>query len=622
MHLSLLDQPRPVPRGTSRATALVINADFSPKPNPERALMNLNHLAPSTPRRSGAGQSQEIVGIVVLTLAAALVRIWALGRVGLVHFDEGIYALAGLWSLSPRGLQSLDPTFIAYSPPGYPILVGLFYLLFGVSDTSAILVSIICGTATVPVVAWLSHRTFGRGAGAAAAALAAGSGAHVSFSRMALTDVSFVLAFLIVLGQGQRFLERPNLARAVVLGLSVGAAQLFKYNGWISGMIVAAATALIQLANPNARATKTRSATWCCGLCAILLASVVYWPWFQFVQTHGGYGRLLEHQRSYLSGLSRWPDHWWLQLAQQRALGGSLMWRSVVGIAAGLSFLISFKDRVASPIRWLQNAIQALGLASLCAIPNAEWWAPLGWIGFVALCCFRAASPSIFVLGVAWLALSIMTPFYHPYARLWLPLAALGWIIAGGLFVAARNWLEAPHQDSVKSPKRQLSRLFVLSLLCAIGLAISAIAQAPPAIDDRPGPLEPTGSLRAICQRIPRELPPNVTDLRLFCRPAVTFYLSSFGRANLRIQPTLDRLLEPATPSTWCLVDGAVTRHESRSAANDRALESRWTVVHTFATRVNLPTLLDIDPAACSGGAADPLVPLILLRPGRPQEVR
>ncbi len=166
--------------------------------------MNSTGSAPSQTGHWIAGQSREIQAITVLTLAGAVIRVWSLGRLGLIHFDEGIYALTGLWPLMPRGLLSLDPTCIAYSPPGYPILVGLSYLWFGVSDTSAILVSIICGTATIPLVAWLSLRTFGRGAGAVAAALAAGSAVHVSFSRMALTDVSFLLAFVVALGQGQR----------------------------------------------------------------------------------------------------------------------------------------------------------------------------------------------------------------------------------------------------------------------------------------------------------------------------------------------------------------------------------------------------------------------------------
>ena len=112
-------------------------------------------------------------------------------------------------------------------------------MFLGVGDVAAILVSIASGILTIPVAAWLSRRTFGPGAGAAAAGLAAFSGPLVAFSRMALTDASFLLFWLCALGQGQRFVERPNLFRAILLGLAVGISQLFKYNGWTSGIIVA-----------------------------------------------------------------------------------------------------------------------------------------------------------------------------------------------------------------------------------------------------------------------------------------------------------------------------------------------------------------------------------------------
>ncbi len=168
----------------------------------------------STCAQADPPRYREALVVVALTVIGGLVRLWSLGRVGLNHFDEGVYALAGLWALSPRGLSDLDPSIIAYAPPGFPVLVGLAYLGLGVADISAILVSVAAGTLTIPVVAWLAERTFGKGAGGAAAALAALSAPHVAFSRMALVDTSFLLAWLVALGQGQRFLERPSPARA------------------------------------------------------------------------------------------------------------------------------------------------------------------------------------------------------------------------------------------------------------------------------------------------------------------------------------------------------------------------------------------------------------------------
>ena len=102
---------------------------------------------------SPIGADREILIIAVLTVVGGVLRLWGLGRLGLVHFDEGIYAIAGLWAVSPRSLAGLDPTVISYAPGGFPFLVGLAYLGLGVSDIAAILVSIVAGTLTIPAVA-------------------------------------------------------------------------------------------------------------------------------------------------------------------------------------------------------------------------------------------------------------------------------------------------------------------------------------------------------------------------------------------------------------------------------------------------------------------------------------
>jgi len=570
----------------------------------------------------GLGRSREILAITILTLAGGVVRVWSLGRLGLIHFDEGIYALAGLWSLAPGGLHSLDPRSIAYAPPGFPILVGIFYLWFGIADTTAILVSVVLGTATIPVVAWLSLRTFGRGAGGAAAALAAFAGVHVSFSRMALTDASFLFVFLLALGQGQRFLERPNSVRAVFLGLSVGIAQLFKYNGWISGLIVVLALSLKQTVQRREQSARAVIAAWERGLLAISVAAVVYWPWYQFVELHGGYRALLAHQQGYMNGISTWLDHCALQLAQARVLSGSLRWRGSLGIAAALALVISSSNLRGGEDQWLKRPIEVFGLASMCAVPNVEWWTPLCWIGFLAITRTRSATPAMLVLGVGWLTLSSMTPFYHPYARLWLPLHALGWVVIGGLFLAARSWLDLADRGPKTNRKR---RLIPVLGFCAIGLAafaISVTSALPRRNDLLPGILAPTDSLKLACRALPRQLPKHVSELRLLARPAVAFYLSLENHLILRSQPDLEHLLEPPRSPTWCVVDSALIRQDGRSPAEVDRMSNHWLVAGELPSSLSLPTLLDVDPGSSYGGRIELSAPLLLLRPAQPEVIR
>ncbi len=374
---------------------------------------------------------REALVILALTLLGAGLRFWSFGGLGLTHFDEGIYALAGLWSVSRGGLAALDPSLIPYAPPGFPILVGLSYLVFGVADGSAIVVSTVCGVVTIPVAGWLGRRTFGRGAGAAAAAFATMSMAHVAFSRKALTDAPFLLAWLVALGLGQRFLEAPRLGRAVAMGATVGLAQNLKYNGWLAGAVVILTAVLGLIVRREDRRPVAIARTFGFGLVGALVAALSYAPWYAFVERQeGGYAGLVRHHRGYLGGISSWYPHWQHQIAQVVALSGGIYWSFGTWVVAWVVAALAANGLalVDPPTRWgwarfrLGLLAGAVALAGIAALP---WWAALVALPWLLI----DARPAPRLVGVSWLVLSILTPFYYPYARLWLPLHAAGWLI-------------------------------------------------------------------------------------------------------------------------------------------------------------------------------------------------
>jgi len=571
----------------------------------------------SNPPRFDSGLFRESLVVIALTLVGAVIRLWSLGRVGLIHFDEGIYALAGLWVFSPRGLLDLDPNLIAYAPPGFSILVGLSYLFFGVGDVAAVLVSIVAGTLTIPAAGWVARRTFGCGAGAAAAALTALSGAHIAFSRMALVDASFLLFWILAIGQGQRFLERPKPMRAVSLGLAVGIAQLFKYNGWVSGVIVALSAGLWLLFHPVERNSRRTIATWGWGLVAALIAAMVYWPWFQFVESHGGYSALLAHQRSYLGGLSSWPGHWSVQLDQAAALSGGPVWLGCGGIAASVGMLLSVGDFGTRGRFLFRILVEASSLSALCLIPELSWWVSLFWISITLIQRKGIAAYPAYLIFTGWVTLSLLTPFYHPYARLWLPVQAFGWIIMGGVFVSVRTSVEIAGRGSRWTWDLASDPLPWFALVCILSGVSDAISsdlrrEAPPI-----RLLEPSDSVRMACRAIQQELPKDVISLRVFARRPVTFYLALGGGVTVFPQPDLDHLLEQGDRTTWALLDMAMMRQDNVSEADLSRSLAHWVVVRDIPTTLNMATLLDIEPAAARSGTLNVLASLRLLRPKR-----
>ncbi|WP_337177846.1 glycosyltransferase family 39 protein [Paludisphaera sp.] len=547
-------------------------------------------MTPAEPS-CGTPPRREWAFVAAMTAVGLAVRIWGLGRLGLVHFDEGIYAIAGLW---PFGAGGIDPLVIPYAPAGFPAMVGLSYLILGPSDAAAILVSIAAGTLAIPASAWLARRTFGPDAGAVAAALAALSAFHVAFSRMALTDASATLAWLLGLIAAQRFLERPGPGSALTLGLATGLAQLVKYSGWTVGAAAALGAVAIVAFDPDRRTKGQARSYLAWGIAAAVVAAVVYAPWVAFVERHGSYAALLAHHRGYMGTAATWPSHWLQQLRQSAALSGGFPWNAKAwGLAAIGVAIAGGQGR-----RRRASLVFAVGIAATIA-PSALWW-----IGLATLVFAPGASPAVLLLGAAWVGMSLLTPFYHPYARLWLPTHALGWIAAAGLVGGAGG----------AAIGRAWPRFAVLAACC-----VAAIAQTlawPSA--SLPGPLSPSDSLRTAVAKAREE--GSLADrplVRVLARPPARFYLAGVAT---RVEPDAEALLRGGGDA-WALVDMAQLRQSGDASDLAARLLERWEKVAEFPTTLNPPTLLDVDPGAAvvsRQGEADAPLWLLRPRPGAP----
>jgi dolichyl-phosphate-mannose-protein mannosyltransferase len=579
------------------------------------------------PDESNDRTRQEWLVVAIVTLIGASLRAWPLGRLGLTHFDEGIYALVASWSLHPRGIIALSPELISYAPPGYPILGGLAYLVLGRSDSSIILVSQLAGTLTIPVVAWLARRTFGPGAGFAAAVFCAFSGPHIAFSRMALTDASALLAWLIALGAGMRFLEQPGFLRALLMGLAVGLAQEFKYNGWLTGGIVVGTALFGIVIRPEERKLGLILKTFGWGGFAAVVAWLVVWPWYAFVEAHGGYAALLRHQQSYLGGFAAWWPNFLIQADQVVAMTDIRTW----SVAVPLACLTIW---IARPPSWVA-ASSGRPFLGRFAIPIMFGLMPIlffiapYWLGLMMIPWLLSwPRPSVRLVGVSWVVLTLLTPFYHPYARLGLPGQAtnwllLGWLVANG-FAAFRLGLPEPglSREGLTEHRRRLARRFFWLILSAcIGFMVFFSTLKRHA---RPQPdlLAPSDSLRQACDQISVLLPDDVKALQILARRPVPYYL--LGRKPVSLMAGSDQLRNPGYPGVWALVDSAILRSEigRGSEESSRNLLDRfanhWEVVQEIPTTLALPTLLDLDPEAARSSSPDRTCRLWLLRPRRP----
>jgi hypothetical protein len=254
-------------------------------------------------------------------------------------------------------------------------------------------------------------------------------------------------------------------------------------------------------------------------------------------------------------------------------------------------------------------------------IPQLSWWVGLFWIAIAMIQGTGIGTLSAYLLLAGWATLSMLTPFYHPYARLWLPVQAFGWILMGGVFVSVRTRVEIGGRGSrwtwnlASDPLPWFALVFILS-----GVS-HAISSDPPREALAIRHVEPSDSVRMACRAIHQLLPQEVKSLRVFARRPIIFYLAFDGGVTVLPQPDLDHLLEKGDPTAWVVLDMAMMRQDNVSEADVSRALAQWIVIRNIPTTLNMATLLDIEPAAARSGTLNVLVSLRLLRPKRAGEV-
>ncbi len=158
---------------------------------------------------------------IVLVAAGLFLRLKPL-NINRFHPDEALYAYWG--RLIAAGTDPMLESYPVDKPPAFPYLLGLLFRLFGPSELTARLPSLISSIASLILVERIAHRVYGTGPALLALGLLALSPFDISFAVTAFTDplmTAWVLAGLLAMLAG-----RPLLA-----GLCAGAAFATKQQG-------------------------------------------------------------------------------------------------------------------------------------------------------------------------------------------------------------------------------------------------------------------------------------------------------------------------------------------------------------------------------------------------------
>ena len=172
--------------------------------------------SPSRPRVVDPGEclpssTWTWVLLAVTVVLAAVPRLANIGGPSMWN-DEGTTSLLAITAMH-RGFPALPPggtawfTLINYEPL-YPMLVAVFFNLFGVNQLAARLPAAIIGTALVPAAFCFGRRLRGEHVGIALAIMVALSTEYIAWSRQARGYILFtfllVLAAILLLNLARR----------------------------------------------------------------------------------------------------------------------------------------------------------------------------------------------------------------------------------------------------------------------------------------------------------------------------------------------------------------------------------------------------------------------------------
>lgn len=465
-----------------------------------------------------AAPERRFTSRLALLVALALVlRAWAPQRLGIDHFDEGVYAASASSIAAPDSFTGLYPGQEKFSPPVYFALGGALARLSGLEvDRALILLNALLGAATVALVGFVGRRWFGAAAGLATATLLAFNEFHIGLSRCALTDVAFALAHLGALFALIEALRSERFGAALAAGALVALAWNIKYHGWLACVGAGLALAPLLVARMRSHSAWRRPlALWCV---AAGVAALGYAPWALYVEAQpGGYAGLAAYQSTMLRG--GWSENLSRQLAQQLFFEGPFS-------AASLPLA------VASTCLWAPKARvpRALGLALALGLIGSF----LGGAGGVVALAL-AALPSLLgrarrlelpalALLAALVLWSVLTPFYHPYARLLLPLAVTAMLAAGVALQAFLIGDAATEQAPSPAPAT-----------AALGLAVLTFTAAS-FRDDASDPWRDARGVHRAALELTRRLP---THARVFVLgdPALAWYVKRAGFDETEVVP-------------------------------------------------------------------------------------
>ncbi|HKM76606.1 MAG TPA: glycosyltransferase family 39 protein [Candidatus Bathyarchaeia archaeon] len=181
------------------------------------------------------GQSKSKLLLLGLpTMISTCLVFWNIQNLGLSVWDEYYYTEGAKWFLGVQG-----GWFQIYEPPGFPLVISLFWRFFGLHDYVAIAASGIFAILTVALMTYMGVKIFGFAVGIVAPLLLSAMPLFLYYARFAMTDVPFTFFFSAAVLSSYLALKSGRRRDILFAGILIAVCTGIKYDGFMALLVPA-----------------------------------------------------------------------------------------------------------------------------------------------------------------------------------------------------------------------------------------------------------------------------------------------------------------------------------------------------------------------------------------------
>lgn len=229
---------------------------------------------------------KEIITIIGLIILAFVIRIFFLQFQQFITHDGAEYAVLGKNLISGNGYVSIQGQINLFFSPLYPLLIGVFSILFNNLELSARLVSVLFGSLLIVPLYFFARRMYSQKVAIISSLIAALYWVLIRYSTQTLTESTYTFLLVCSAWAGYAALTKQTKSLYVLSGIILGLSYLTRPDA-IGYVVIIMVLTLIYFDKDNGQRTQWKKALVCCLIMLISFLAILS-PYLLFFHDQTG----------------------------------------------------------------------------------------------------------------------------------------------------------------------------------------------------------------------------------------------------------------------------------------------------------------------------------------------